>query len=458
MKKKILQLILLLIFSVLVLSGCYDYQEPNNIAYVIALGIDKGSNEGIYKFSIQYARPNEITGGASESGGEGKNTSGILSIESPSIYSAINLANHVISKTFTLSHTKIIVVSEEIAQEGIAPILDSLGRNNDIRPTVYFCIANKSAENYLKSVKPSIEINPAKYYDLIFQNNSSSYTPFNDAQKIYFNYKNDLRENVIPYVGTLKKADKQSEENSQNSQNNQSQDGGKGEDNQGETNNSSQNNSDSNTQQQSEIQKNIPINEKGFEYNIKKYISGNMDIDKSDESEEVGGAVFKDDKMIDTIPDIECKLYNIINGTFKTGYTVIYFKESPSSPVTVLMVQKKKPNVKVNIESDLPKIDIKLYLEGDFISTPSQYMIEKNIDIFEEEAKKYIEDAVYSFLYKTTKTYNSDIFGFGRYAKRSFLTYDKMQAYSWNEKYRDTKFNVDVKFNIKRTGLIIRTK
>ncbi len=449
MKKKLIMLLLLLCFSVPILSSCYDYKEPNNIAYVIALGIDKGNSKGIYKYSIQYARPTQITGGTSEGGGKGEDTSEILSIESPSIYSAINLANHIISKTFTLSHTKVIVLSEEIAKEGIAPIIDAFGRNSDIRPTVYFCIANDSAEKYLNSVKPSIEINPAKYYELIFENNSSSYTPFNDMQKIYFNYKNGLRDNVIPYVGTAESKEKQ---NSQSNESGNEENSKNGEEASTKTTSETQNEESANTQ------KNVPLNKGGFEYHVKNYLSGNMDIAISNESEEIGAAVFKEDRMIDTLNDIECKIYNIINGTYKNGYTVIYSKYTPSSPITILLVQKKKPSIIVNVENDIPQINIKLYLNGDFISTAYEDMIEDNVDGFEAETQKYIEDAVLTFLYKTSKEYDSDILGFASYAKRSFLTYKELNNYNWEGKYKDAQFNVTVDFNIERTGLIIRSE
>ncbi len=449
MKRKIILFFLIICFCVPMLTGCYDYREPNTIAYVIALGIDKGSTDGIYKYSIQYARPTQITGGASEGGGKGEDTSDIISIESPSVYSAINLANHVISKTFTLSHTKVIVVSEEIAKNGISPIIDTFGRNSDIRPTVYFCIANESAEKYLSSVKPSIEINPAKYYELIFENNSSSYTPFIDAQKIYFNYKNGSRNNVIPYVGAFKN----SKSNQQNSDGQSESGSSESEKESGEESKNSSGESDSNS-----MRNNIPLNESGFEYHIKEYISGNMDIDTSNESEELGAAVFKGDKMIGTLNDIECKIYNIINGTYKDGYTSVYSEYTPLSPITILLVQNKKPDVKVNVKNDVPYVYIKLHLNGDFISTAYESILEDHIDGFEQETCKYIKEAVTSFLNKTTKEYNSDIFGFYSYAKRYFLTYEDMINYNWEKKYGDTQFFVDVDFNIKRTGLIIRSE
>ena len=102
-----------------VLSGCYDSKEPNDIAYVVALGIDSAEDEN-YEFTIQFAKTTQISGGASQEGGkEGSNILEIISVKAPTVYSGINVANQVVSKRFTLAHTKLIVISDEIAKEGV---------------------------------------------------------------------------------------------------------------------------------------------------------------------------------------------------------------------------------------------------------------------------------------------------------------------------------------------------
>ena len=50
------------------LTGCTG-KEPNEIAYVVALGIDSTDDDN-YKITIQYANTTQISGGASESGGK----------------------------------------------------------------------------------------------------------------------------------------------------------------------------------------------------------------------------------------------------------------------------------------------------------------------------------------------------------------------------------------------------
>ena len=86
--------IITLIYLVSLLSGCYDYIEPNDLSYVVAIGIDKGSDETLYNYTLQFARPTQISGGSSEEGGSGEKTIGTVKVEAPSIYSAVNVANH----------------------------------------------------------------------------------------------------------------------------------------------------------------------------------------------------------------------------------------------------------------------------------------------------------------------------------------------------------------------------
>ena len=61
--KKTLKFIAITAVSFL-LSSCVG-EEPNDIGYITALGIDKA--EDGYNYTIQFANPTKISGGASES-------------------------------------------------------------------------------------------------------------------------------------------------------------------------------------------------------------------------------------------------------------------------------------------------------------------------------------------------------------------------------------------------------
>ncbi len=473
MMKKLIGIIILIFFTVPVLSSCYDYKEPNDIAYVVAIGVDEGTHEGVYNFSLQFARPSQISGGSSEEGGSGKETIGMVTVEAPSIYSALNMANHTISKTFTLSHTKIIVLSDKISKKGIVALTDSLGRSSDIRPYVFMCVSNGDAKKYLKSVDPVVEINPVKYYRLMFENPNSSFFPKTTANEVYENFKSGLCDTVMPLVGVANK--------SQNNSKNESQEGGGGGSSGGSSGSSgggsggssgggggssgggsspqSQDTGGDSQKQDEKLlseEKKIPVNKDGFEYDMKKYIAGEMDIEKQNDSELVGGAVFKEDKMIGLMSNIECEIYNIIIGQFQNAYSVIYSPKSPQTPTTIRLEATKKPNIKVDTKTDSPKILIKLFLEGNFMSVAEDYPIETKDDEFEKTTSQYIKEACEKLLYKSRDEYNSDIFGFSKKAKQNFYDYKSFTAYDWREKYKNASFEVLVEFKIRKTGLTIR--
>ena len=147
--------IIFLFISFSLLCSCSDAEEPDALGYVVALGIDKAEKEEAkYDITIQFANPVTISGGASQEGGKGgKESIKNITVTAPSIYSAVNVANHIVSKVFTLSHTKVVVFSEEIAKAGIKDILETIGRSSDIRPNTYFTVCKSSAKDFLESVQ-----------------------------------------------------------------------------------------------------------------------------------------------------------------------------------------------------------------------------------------------------------------------------------------------------------------
>ncbi len=437
---------------VFVLSGCYDYIEPNDLSYVVAIGVDKGKQEGLYNYTLQFARPTQISGGSSEQGGSGEETIGTVKVEAPSIYSALNVANHVISKTFTLSHTKIIVISDEIAKEGIGRIVDSAGRSTELRPTVFFCVSAGEAGKYLESVKPVIEINPVKYYRLIFESPNSSYIPKNDSGNVFQNMKADTKQCTLPYVGVGQGSSGGSSSSESNSKNGSSNGGSSG-----KSQSSGGENQAQSPQPSSEQNNNIPINENGFEYHMKEYVAGKLDIEKQNESEVLGCAVFKEDKMIGVLSGIESEMLNILAGEFTTGYSVLYVPQTPDNPATIRIEQQKKPQINIDLENGIPKIKIKLALLGNFVSVPTDYVIENELTEFEENTSGYIEEYALKLLEKTVKEFNSDIVGFGKNAKGKFLTNKEFEDFGWNEAYKNAQFLCEVEFSIRRTGLTMRS-
>lgn len=466
MKKYLIFVLLAMSF---LLSGCQDGNEPNNIAYITAMGFDKAENEN-YNITIQFAKPTQISGGTSEQGGKGgSEIIENIMVEAPTIYAAINISNHIVSKKFSLSHIKLFVFSEEIAKEGLKDFTQTLARSEEVRPNVYMAVSQTSANEYLKSNTPVIEVNPAKYYQLVFEENQYNAVPLSALENFYFYQTSPEKDNVLPIAGVFKTEKELQGESSSQSQGSSSgsSSGQSGGGSSGESGGSSDSASGSpsgkegsgeDKEQQNALQKKAPINEEGFEYKLKNYLAGEVAIEEENKSEVIGSAIFREDCMVATMRSIETELYNILDGDYRNNYTTFHGATEDSTPVTVKIEQNQDPTIKVDLMEDHAKVKIDVKLEADFRSLPSEYLAEQDIKNFEQKTGKDIETAMLKFLNKTATEYQSDILGIGSIVKRKFLTYQKFEAYNWPEKYKNTEFEIHVKFKIRQTGLTIRTE
>ena len=63
MIKKIIAIFLVIIVCLVSLTGCYNAEGLENLAYAVAIGLDKGENDKI-RFSLQFALLSNSSGGS----------------------------------------------------------------------------------------------------------------------------------------------------------------------------------------------------------------------------------------------------------------------------------------------------------------------------------------------------------------------------------------------------------
>lgn len=402
--------IIIVLLLAFLLTGCEDGNEPDTLGYVVAIGIDKAEKENMgYDFTLQFANPSKISGGSSESGGKGgKDSIENITVTAPGIYSAVNVANHIISKKFTLSHTKLLVFSDDISIDGVEKFFETVGRSSDIRPNTYIAVSKCKAKDFLESVNPETEVNPVRYYTMIFENENSEFIPKNMAQDFYFHFTSDERDSVMPLCSVA------GEESSDKSA------------------------------------------EFGYQYQLEDDVAGEIPTGKK-ETQVMGMAVFSKDKKVAEMGEIESEIYNMLIGEYENSYVSYYFSMVPNEPITVIQQSERKPKITVDTTSDVPKIAVELYVEADFCSSSPRISVEDNIDLFTEEISMELKNQVEEFLLKTVEL-GTDIVGFGAYAKRNFDTVDKFKEYNWRDKYKNAKFDVSIDFSMRRTGLVVRSE
>lgn len=429
MKAIILSLILLTL-----LTSCYDNHEPNDLAYATAIGIDKGTDKN-YNITIQFAKPHNISGG--EQGGSGKDIIGNITVEAPNIYSAIGLGNHIISKTLDMSHLQLFLFSRETAETGIHNFIETISRSKEIRPNVYTAVCDGEAGEFLKKASPVVDINPAKYYQLIFGKSDFRAIPQSYSQDLYFYMNTPERNSVIPLAGIPE---------TQEGQSGGSSGGGGNEE-------SSKQDENSQTTSPNPLHTQTPVNTGIYEFGVRDYKAGEVEVYSDVKGEVTGGAVFKGDKMIGTLGIAETQIYNYLTGNDSKNY--ISFKTDKSqTPITVLVGLDSLPSISYNKKKH--KTHIKLALTADFVALPDDYAAENDLEYFEALAAGAVKKQAETLILRTQREFDSDILGFGEHAKRKFLTLEEFNLFHWESQYRHMSFEVEIDLDIRRTGLTLR--
>lgn len=156
--------LLLVLLVPLLLSGCWERRELNEMAFVLGMGLDKDKSG--YRVTLQVVIPSAIasqaTGGA---GGEGVPVV-VASFTVPTIYEMQRKYMVVSSRNAYYGHIRVLVIGEELARAGIGETLDVLKRSREPRNDFYVMVAkNTTAEAVLKVLTPLNKLPASKLFD-----------------------------------------------------------------------------------------------------------------------------------------------------------------------------------------------------------------------------------------------------------------------------------------------------
>ena len=148
--KKIL-ICILLIISCLFLHGCWDRKELNELAIVLAAGIDTAP-EGDIKLTLQIVRPRAFAGGAEKPGGQPKeNNVWVLSQTGRTVLDAQRLLEKKVSRQIYWGHDVIVVFGEDAAREGLNKFINFFSRSPRVRETIWVFVAKGKAQTVIDS-------------------------------------------------------------------------------------------------------------------------------------------------------------------------------------------------------------------------------------------------------------------------------------------------------------------
>lgn len=191
--------LLIVIFCLSLLTGCYDYKEVGNLAICVGMAIDKGENYN-YHLTVQILHP------FSESSGEA--TAGIIAYESEgdTLRHAIsNLYLDLPLELFT-GHLQVIIFSKEVAQDGLHDLLEFLIRDKETSKNADLLVARQRAGDILQVLTNAYQV-PAVKIKMMVEKGAKNENSIIDVKMDDFIARAE-RIGVEPYIPSLKLLDK----------------------------------------------------------------------------------------------------------------------------------------------------------------------------------------------------------------------------------------------------------
>ncbi len=135
-----------ILLCVLVLStGCWSKSEIEQLAFVMTIGIDKGQSKN---YLVSFKMP-KLVSKTKESGSSQSPKDIIFSFEANGIPEAADMLYRVIDKAPFFGQTRVIVISERVARDGINPLLDYVSRHYRLRRNINLLIGKGKVSELL---------------------------------------------------------------------------------------------------------------------------------------------------------------------------------------------------------------------------------------------------------------------------------------------------------------------
>lgn len=399
---RILCLLLITIITTVSLTGCYDSNDIEDLAYVIAIGIDKADKKN-FTLTFQTAVPKSIAGGEGES-------VDIKTYKTDNFLSGLKKASEYVDRKINLSHAKVLVVSEEIAKEGITAFLNGLQNNLELRPYVNIIVCKDGAQKFIESIQPKLSSSPAKYYELLFKSYETDfYVRDSELEDYLYRAKNKSVQPVAIYTAMDKAISDESDKKKSKEENQEDKE------------------SDGESKKTGE--------------------------DKEKTMAIKGLAVFNMDKMVGKLNQDESMIYALMTSSknkqieivdpLDKRFTVLSNVKKANSSSTVVTFKDGKPQININL---------KLNIDVEAVQSDNDYNDQEKAAKLEAAYEQYFNKGITDLLKKITKEYKSDILGFSQQAKRNFKTIDEWEKVKWQKVFPESEYNLSIDVVIRRQG------
>ncbi|WP_339317999.1 Ger(x)C family spore germination protein [Paenibacillus sp. FSL R10-2734] len=390
MKRRSLLLCLLILMQI-GLTGCWSREELNDLAIAVGIGIDKIGDQ--YQVSAQVVLPSQIAG---SKGGSPQSPVNLYKETGDTVYEALRKITTISPRKIYISHLRILVLSEDLAKEGISDVLDFMSRDTETRNDYFIVVAKDAkAEDALK-ILTNLEKIPAVRLFSSLETSEKQWAPTSTVTlgtlitELVTKGKSPILTGVV-IVGNVEIG---------------------------------------------ETPKNV---ESVYSPTQLKYS---------------GLAVFKEDKLIGWLNQEESKVYNYLTNKVKN---TVFFIRCPEGKKVSLEVFEAHSKIKSSMHSNKPEITIEQHLETDLGEVQCRNLDltdPKTITQLEQIANQKVIHLFESTIKKVQQEYKSDIFGFGEVVHRSNPQAWKKLRDNWDQTFANIPVSVKMDIKIRLLGKV----
>ncbi|MGF7184084.1 spore germination protein KC [Desulfitispora alkaliphila] len=363
--------------------GCWDNRNIEDLAIVVGMGLDRGE-ESDYRVTFQVARPDLM--GEQEEGNGGLQDVWVTTQEADSIFDAVRKVRAYAPWELFFGHTQIIVIGEDLAEEGVGPAMDFVQRETDLRRTVLLAVARGEAKTILGHTEAEPDAIDLMKLINIAEFHSVNYT--------------EILGNFIADIDALDRA----------------------------------------------------AVAPGFSRARETPDDEEFAMRKLEDT-----AVFKGDKLVGWLDEMETRGLIWIRGRIING--VIVFRDPVEDRYLVnVEVTRARTDIDLEIIEGTPVYTIKVTGEGRLASHTSPHRLQepKNFAALEKRAAGTVEDKMRRAV-ERAQEFEADYLHFGTILHRNYPEHWKQVKDDWSGVFRDVEVNYEVKFKIRRAGLITRS-
>lgn len=381
---------ILLVPLLFIMTGCWNYHELNQLAITTAMSIDI-TDDGDYRVSILIANgKNNQTNNR-----EGQSQTVVYSGEGKTISRAFREINLQIPKIPYIGHLGVVVVSEDVAKQGMRDVLDYLLRNPESVKRFYLIMAHEdSAEDVIKVLSP-LETFPGQSIttNISLSNEQEAISTAITYSKFVENLLKKGKDPSLPTISISGKADKGSDD------------------------------------------KNLE----------------SSDIETKNKLGPV--ALFKDDKFVYLASKTESRGINIV--TNQVDEMIIEYECGEGNIVVNLTGMSS--NIDVKLKNDKPSATVSVKSEGAIQEVTCDENIQDNDVILkiEDKVEKKVKEKIKNAI-EVTQEYDSDIFGVGNLFYKKYPSYFE-NLDNWRDIYKTVSFDYKVDINLNTKGSVEKT-